>query len=69
MATDKNKILNFNQYMQSDKMPYIIYVDLESIDDCEKFNETTLHEKKQFYSNLKMDDITGADYMHGKKNL
>ena len=67
MATDKNKILNFNQYMQSDKMPYIIYVDLESIDDCEKFNETTLHEKKQFYSNLKMDDITGADYMHGKK--
>ena len=48
MATDKNKILNFNQYMQSDKLPYIIYVDLESIDDCEKFNETTLHEKNNF---------------------
>ena len=67
MAADKNKILKFNQYMQSEKMPYIIYVDLESIDDCEKFNETTLHEKEQLYSNLKMDDITGADCMHWKR--
>ena len=39
MPTEKNQILKFNQYMKSDKMPYIIYADLESlikeIDGCE----------------------------------
>ena len=27
----KNNILEFNQYMKSDKMPYIIYADIESL--------------------------------------
>ena len=31
----------------------------------EKFNET-LPEKEEFYSNLNMEDITDADYMHVK---
>ena len=31
MPTEKNKILKFNQYMKSDKIPYIIYADLESL--------------------------------------
>ena len=39
MPTEKNQILKFNQYMKSDKMPYIIYADPESlikeIDGCE----------------------------------
>ena len=39
----------------------------EYIDDWEKFNETTLPEKEEFYSNLNMEDITDADYMHVKK--
>ena len=42
------------------------------MDDCEKFNETTLPEKEEFYNNLNMEDITDADYMHEKefvKNL
>ena len=38
----------------------------EHVDDWEKFNETTLPEKK-FDSNLNMKDITDADYMHGKE--
>ena len=33
---------------------------------CEKFNETLLPEKEDFYSHLNMEDITDADYMHGK---
>ena len=37
------------------------------MDECEKFNETTLSEKEQFYSNLNMKDITDADYMHAKR--
>ena len=35
--------------------------------EWEKFNETTLPEKEQFYSNLNMKDITYADYMHKKR--
>ena len=38
----------------------------EYMDDWEKFNETTLPKKEEFYSNLNMEDITDADYMHAK---
>ena len=37
------------------------------MDDWEKFNETSLHEKEDFYSHLNMEDITDADYVHAKK--
>ena len=37
------------------------------MNEGEKYNETTLPEKEEFYSNLKMDDITDADYMHAKR--
>ena len=32
-----------------------------------KFNETSLSQKKEFYSKLIMEDITDADYMHTKR--
>ena len=31
------------------------------MDDWEKFNETALPEKEEFYINLNMEDITDAD--------
>ena len=31
------------------------------MNDWKKFNETKLPEKKEFYSNLNMEDITDAD--------
>ena len=38
MLSKKVKVLEFNQYMKSDKMPYLIYADIESlirkIDGC-----------------------------------
>ena len=38
MPSEKDSILEFNQYMKSDKMPYIIYAYVESlikkIDGC-----------------------------------
>ena len=38
MASEKDNIIEFNQYIKPDKMPYIIYVDIESltekIDGC-----------------------------------
>ena len=31
MPSEKDNILKFNQYSKSDKMPYIIYADMESL--------------------------------------
>ena len=33
----------------------------EYMDEWEKFNETSLSEKEEFYSNLSMEDITDVD--------
>ena len=37
----------------------------EYMDRWEKFNETSLRSKKDFYSNLNMEDIDDIDYRHG----
>ena len=39
----------------------------EYMDEWEKFNETLVPEKEEFYSNLNMKDITDADYMHARR--
>ena len=39
----------------------------EYMDEWERFNETKLSEKEEFYSNLNVEDITDADYMHAKR--
>ena len=31
MSSEKDNILEFNQYMKSDKMPYMIYADIVSL--------------------------------------
>ena len=36
------------------------------MDDWEKFNETSLPKKEDFFGNLNMEDITDADYTHEK---
>ena len=41
----------------------------EYIDVCQKFNETSLPEKKDFYSHLNMEDITDEDYAHTERDL
>ena len=37
------------------------------MDDWEKFNETLLSQKENFYSHLNMEDITDAGYAHTKR--
>ena len=37
------------------------------MDSWERFNETELPSKKDFYSKLNLEDITDEDYMHVKK--
>ena len=39
----------------------------ECLDDWEKFNETSLPGKGDFYRHLNMEDITNADYAHAKR--
>ena len=56
-----NDFNNFFLLLRKCVYPY------EYMVDRGKFNETTLPEKEEFYSNLNMEDITGEDYMHGKR--
>ena len=41
----------------------------EYMDSWKKFDETLLPDKKDFYSNLSMEDITDVDYNHVKKSM
>ena len=54
-------INKFTLLLRKDVYPY------EYIDDWEKFNETTLPEKEEFYSKFNMENITDAGYMHAKR--
>ena len=38
----------------------------EYIDSWERFNETSLTDKKTFYNELNFDDITDKDYNHAE---
>ena len=37
------------------------------MDSWERFNETTLPNKKSFYNELILEDITDKDYVHAQK--
>ena len=39
------------------------------MDEWEKFNEKSLPENKDFYSNLNMEDVTDSDYKHSKTDF
>ena len=39
----------------------------EYMDHWEMLNEIALPEKEEFFSNLNMEDITDADYIHSKR--
>ena len=41
----------------------------EYMDSWERFNETSLPNKEDFYSNLNMEDITEVDHRHAKRVL
>ena len=56
-----NDINKFILLLRKGVYPY------EYMDNWEKVNEKTLLEKEEFYSNLNMEDITDADYMHAKR--
>ena len=68
----KNRFKNTFKFSKNDNNKFILLLRkgvclYEYMDDWEKFNETTLTEKEEFYSNLNMEDITYADYIHAKR--
>ena len=68
----KNKIKNTFKFSSNGINKFILLLRIgvnpyEYVDDWEKFNETVLPEKEKSYSNLRLDDITDADYMHAKR--
>ena len=52
-----NYINKFILLLEKGVYPY------EHMDDWEKFNETSLPDEEDFYSDLNMQDITDLDYM------
>ena len=56
-----NDINNFILLLRKSVYPY------EYMDEWEKFNETILPEKEEFYSDLNMEDITDTDYINAKR--
>ena len=54
-----NDLNKFTLLLRKGVYPY------EYIDSWERFNETSLPSKKEFYSNLNMEDIDEIEYRHG----
>ena len=44
-----------------------VFIPYRYMDNWEKFNETSLPEKEDFYNHLNMEDITDGDYTHTKR--
>ena len=56
-----NDINKFILLLRKGVYPY------ECMDEWKKFKNVSLPVKEEFYSNLNMEDITDADYMHAKR--
>ena len=75
MPSEKVNILEFNQYLKLDKMPYIIFADIESlikkIDECVNNPENSLITKIGYYipCGYSMSTIWAFDYIENKHTL
>ena len=69
----KNNILEFSQYIESDKMPYIIYADIESlikkIGDCNPEKSLTTKIVKDILCEYSMSTIWTFDHIDNKHSL
>ena len=68
----KKRFKNTFKFSNNDINKFILllrkcFYPYEYMDDWEKFNETTLPEKEEIYSNSNMEDMTDEDYFHGKR--
>ena len=68
----KKKFKNTFNFSNKDSNKFILLLrkgvyPYEYMDDWEKFNETTLPEKEEFYTHLNMEHFTDGDYMYAKR--
>ena len=68
----KERLFNKYKFSNHDNNKFILLLrkgvyPSEYMDNWEKFNETSLPDKEDFYSHLNMEDITDADYAHVKR--
>ena len=68
----KERFFNTYKFSNLDNNTFVLLLQKsvypgEYMDDWEKFDETSLPEKEDFYSHLNMEDITDADYAHAKR--
>ena len=68
------KFLNVCQFCNEDINKFVLLLrkgiyPYEYMGSWERFNETSLPEKKAFYSELYLEDITDKDYTHAQKYL
>ena len=66
------RFANIDEFCNGDLNKYILLLrkgvfPYEYMDSWVRFNETSLPDKKAFYSNLNMEDITDVDYRHAKR--
>ena len=66
------RFANIYEFCNGDLNKFILLVrkcvyPYEYMDSWQKFDETSLRDKKAFYSNLNMEDSTDTDYRQGKK--
>ena len=75
MPSEKKKILTFNQYVKSDKMPYIFHANTESlireIDGCENNPEksSTMKIDEHISCGYSLSTILGFDHIENKNTL
>ena len=75
MPSEKDNILEFNQYMKSDKMPYINYADIESLikktdgGANNPENPSTTKIEEHILCGYSMSTILGSDYIEDKHTL
>ena len=72
LPTQKNNVSEFNQYMKSDKMQYIIYVDIESLIqkmDNHKNNLQQQKWKKYIPCAQSISTIWGFDHIENRHSL
>ena len=68
----KERFFNAHKFSNYDNTKFILLLQrdvypYEYMNDWEKFNETSLPEKEDFYRHLPMEYITDADYAYAKR--
>ena len=68
----KEKFFNTCKFYNSDNDKFTLLLrkvvyPFEYMDEWQKFNESSLPEKEDFYSHLTIEDITDVDYAHTKR--